>query len=400
VPGPAALEDAWRRDGGRLLAALSRRFRDIDLAEECLAEAAARAQGSWTQTPANPSGWLYRTALRLGIDRLRQRARRRVEAIDDLDLEAGSEPTQTPDDRLGLYFLCAHPALGEDSRIALMLRLVAGLPVETIARAFLAEPAAILQRITRAKAKIAAARLPFDPPPRSEWPERMQGLLSALSIIYDQGYADVGGGIEAEAFAREAATLAESLAELTGDAEALGLAALIRFCESRRPARVARDGAMIPLDEQDVKLWRVSDIATGAEHLARAAEALTPGPWQIQALIHAAHARRLNEGATPWGDIADLYDALLRLDPSPIVAVNRALARSQIFGPAPALAELDAPAAQAALKGWQPYHAARADLLRRADRREEAYAEYDRAIALAPGRAERRFLEGRRAAIF
>lgn len=399
MPGPAALEDAWRRDGGRLLAALSRRFRDIDLAEECLAEAAARAQGNWTQTPVNPSGWLYRTALRIGVDRLRQRARRRVEAIDDLDLEARSEPAQTPDDRLGLYFLCAHPSLGEDAQIALMLRLVAGLPVETIARAFLAEPATILQRITRAKAKIAAARLPFDPPPRTEWAERMQGLLSALSIIYDQGYADVGGGIEAEAFAREAATLAESLADLTDDAEARGLAALIRFCESRRPARLAQDGAMVPLDEQDATLWRVADITAGAEHLARAVEARTPGPWQVKALIHAAHARRLNEGATPWGDIADLYDALFRLDPSPVVAVNRALARSEIFGAASALAELEALAAQTALEGWQPYHAARADLLRRAARREEAHTEYERAIALAQGRAERRFLNARRASL-
>ncbi len=395
MPGPAPLEAAWRRDGGKLLAALARRFRDIDLAEECLAEAAARAQSAWVEAPANPSGWLYRTALRIGIDRLRTKTRRRMKNLDDLELEAETSAAETPDDRLGLYFLCCHPAIGQEAQIALMLRLVAGLSVERIARAFLAEPAAILQRITRAKAKIAAAGVPFDAPPPSEWPARMPSLLAALSIIYDQSYADISGGVEAEALAREAAMLAEALAALSDDAEAHGLAALIRFCESRRPARLDPAGAMAPLDEQDVGLWRAADIAAGAEHLARAAQRRAPGPWQIKAHIHAAHARRAETGASPWPEITQLYDALMRLDPSPVTALNRALAGAHLQGVEVALREVDALNTSGDLGAFLPYHAARADLLRRSNRREEAYTAYRRALDLGPGAAEALFLERR-----
>lgn len=400
MPGPTALEEAWRRDGGKVLAALARRFRDLDLAEECLAEAAARAQTAWNSAPGNPSGWLYQTALRIGIDQFRQRARRKTEPFGDLDLEAhAGDGAETPDDRLALYFLCCHPALGQEAQIALMLRLVAGLSVERIATAFLAEPAAILQRITRAKAKIAAAAMPFDPPPRTVWPERMPLLLSALSIIYDQSYADIGGGIETVALAREAAMLAETLATLTDDPEAHGFAALARFCESRRPARLDASGAMIPLDEQDPKLWRMTDIAEGGACLARAARGRSPGPWQTKALIHAAHARRRAEGATPWRDIVNLYDALMRMEPSPVVAINRASARAAIHGPVAALAEIEGLNADGGVEGWQPFHATRADLLRRAGRAAEASEEYRRAIRLATGTAEKRFLEKRAASL-
>lgn len=389
------LDAAWRRDGGRLIAALARRFRDIDLAEECLAEAAARAQAAWTEAPSNPSGWLYKTALRIGIDRLRSKARRPMSSLDGLEIDHMADDPETPDDRLSLYFLCCHPALSQDSQVALMLRLVTGLSVERIAKSFLAEPATILQRITRAKAKIVAAVVPFDAPPRTEWPGRMPSLLAALSIIYDQSYADVGGGVEAEALAREAATLAETLAALSDDAEAWGLAAVIRFCESRRPARIDAAGAMVPLDEQDVRLWRHGDIAMGAEQLSRAARRHAPGPWQIKALLHASHARRAETGQTPWSDIANLYDALMRLDPSPVVALNRALARAHLHGIDAALKEVDALNAEGALEAWLPFQAARADLLRRLKRREEACTAYRRALDLSPGLVEERFLRRR-----
>lgn len=393
------LDSTWRRDGGKLVAALARRFRDLDLAEDCLAEAAARAQAAWAPSPpANPSGWLYRTALRCGLDRLRAQGRRPVEDLDALDLEA-KNAAETPDERLALYFLCCHPAIGADTQVALILRLAAGLSAEEIARAFLADPVAIYQRLARGKARIAAAGIPFDPPVRAHWPDRMRAVLAALSIIYDQSYGDVAGGVEQEALAREAATLAEALARLTDDPEAHGLAATLCLCESRRPARLDADGAMIPLDEQDVAHWNVALIDAASRHLALAARRRRPGPWQVKALIHAAHARRLSEGETPWRDVAALCDTLARLDPSPVTLLQRALARSRVEGALVALAEIDALNAEGALDRWQSLHAARADLLRRLGRGEDARRAYDEAIARTKGDAERRFLSRRRDSI-
>ncbi|MBY0423432.1 MAG: hypothetical protein K2Q06_14085 [Parvularculaceae bacterium] len=378
------------------MAALVRRLRSIDLAEECLAEAALRAQAAWgAAPPADASGWLYVTALRCGVDRLRRATRFPQEDVDALDLEAAAPPAETPDDRLALYFLCAHPALSTDAQIALMLRLVAGLPVAEIARAFLADAPTILQRITRAKAKVAAAGLPFEAPPKAQWAERLPPLLSALSIVYDQSYVDVGGGVEPEALGREATLLAETVAALSDHPEAHGLAATIRFCESRRPARIDRDGAMIPLDQQDPKLWRRADIDAAAEHLRRAARRRAPGPFQVMALIHAAHARRIAGEPAPTEEIAHLYDALLRLEPSPVVALNAALARAAAGASDDALVAVERLAEAHDLDDWQPYHAAHADLLRRAGRRAESQAAYARAIALAKGRAERLYLEAR-----
>lgn len=399
MPGPSRLEDAWRRDGGRLVAALARRFRDLDLAEECLAEAAARAQAHWTQPPDNPSGWLYRAALRIGIDRLRAKARRPAAEIEALADEVAAATPETPDDRLALYFLCCHPAIGADAQIALMLRLLAGLSVEDIARAFLAEPAAILQRITRAKKKLAAAKAPFDPPAPQNWPERLPRVLTALSIIYERSYADIGGGVEPEALAREAMALSQSLAELTDDPEAHGLAATIRFCESRRPARLDEDGAMTPLDRQNASLWRMADIEAAATHLEAAARGKAPGPWQIKALIHAAHARRKRDGVVPWQDIVALYAMLLRVEPTPVVALNAAVARAGAGDVASALGEIEALAAAHGLDGWQPVHAARAELLARLGRNAEAGEAFARAALMTPGRSERLYLEARARAL-
>lgn len=378
------------------MAALVSRLRNIDLAEDCLAEAAARAQTAWSAgAPADPSGWLYVTALRAGVDRLRRATRFREEDVAALDIEAATESPETPDDRLSLYFLCAHPALSVEAQTALMLRLVAGLPVAEIARAFLADAPTILQRITRAKAKIAGAGLTFDAPPKAQWAERLPPLLSTLSILYDQSYVDIGGGVEPEALAREAVQLAEAVAALTDHPEAHGLAATFRFCESRRPARIDAAGAMIPLDEQDVALWRRDEIDAGAEHLRRAARRRAPGPFQVMALIHAAHARRIAGVPTPTAEIVHLYGALFRLEPSPVVALNAALAVAASGAVEVGLYAVERLAADRAVADWQPYHAAYADLLRRAGRTGEARTAYARAIALAKGRAERLYLEKR-----
>ena len=398
-----ALARAWRRDGSRVLAVLARRLGDLDLAEDALAEALGLAADRWRETtPDEPAAWLYRVAYNKALDRLRQRARQLPLTEGMMVAEPNlTSPTLTMSDaELGLYFLCAHPGLSSDSQAMLMLRLCAGLPVDRIAAAFMVDTEAVTRRLTRAKTKIKTAKLPFETPPPSAWAERLPPVLATIEIIYDQHYADVGGGTEAAALAREAEDMATALVEKLGDRpEVIGLLALIQFTESRRGARLDKDGAMVPLSEQETDLWDRSRIARGAALLERAAAMKSPGPFQIRAMIHGLHTRRLEDGATPWADILELYTALHALTPSPEIRVNRAVALAEVEGPDAALLEVDAVLNDTPkLSSWQPLHATRAALLSRLGRREEAKSAFRRAIETCNGSAERRYLI-RRAAL-
>lgn len=398
-----ALAQAWRRDGSRVLAVLARRLGDLDLAEDALAEALGLAADRWRQmVPEQPAAWLYRVAYNRALDQLRLRARQLplTEGVMVAESDFKSPSSAMSDAELGLYFLCAHPSLSADSQAMLMLRLCAGLSAERIAAAFVVDAEAVTRRLTRAKAKIKAAKLPFETPPPSAWPERLPPVLATIEIIYDQHYADIGGGTEAEALAREAENMASALADKLGDRpEVLGLLALLQFTESRRAARIDKDGAMVPLSEQNTDLWDQARIRRGAALLERAAAMRSPGPYQIRAMIHGLHNRRLEDGTIAWGDILDLYDALYVLSPTPQLRINRAVALAEVDGLEAALLEVDAALADAPkLANWQPLHAARAAFLARLGHHEQARSAFQQAIETSRGSAERRYLI-RRAAL-
>jgi RNA polymerase sigma-70 factor (ECF subfamily) len=311
---------------------------------------------------------------------------------------AADEPI--PDERLKLIFVCCHPAIAADVRAALTLKVVCGLSTERLARAFLVAEPAMLQRITRAKRKIAAAGVPFEVPGPSAWPERLDAVLATLEIAYAQAYEDAALAGEAAGFAPEVLRLSGLLAELMPEEpEALALAALVRFAEARRPARMDDSGAMVPPDAQDMGLWRHDLIDEGGRLLDRAAEFRRSGPYQLMAAIHAVHAARRESGVTAWADIVALYDAVLFVRPSPVAAVNRAVALGEAEGPEAGLAALGEIPEAARLAGWLPYQAARAALLAAAARDAEAADAFRAALALAPAPAERLFLERRLAAL-
>jgi RNA polymerase sigma-70 factor (ECF subfamily) len=390
----------------RVVAALAGRFRDLDLAEDAFGEAAAAALVAWpNQAPRDPAAWLWRAAMRRAIDAKRRAAVRERAAPDppapeptpEEALMAADQPI--PDERLKLIFVCCHPALAPDSRAALTLKVVCGLSTERLARAFLVGEPAMLQRITRAKAKIAGAGVPFAVPTREAWPERLEAVLATLEIAYAQAYEDAALAGDAAGFAPEVLRLSGLLAELMADEpEALGLAALVRFAEARRPARLDGAGAMVPPAEQDMGLWRRELIEEGAALMDRAAALGRSGPRQILAAIHAAHLSRMETGATPWADIAALYDVLAALRPTPVTAVNRAVAIGEAHGPAAGLAAL-AGVDGARLEGWLPWHAARAGLYAAAGRPAEAAEALRAALALKPAPAERLYLQRRLAAL-
>jgi RNA polymerase sigma-70 factor (ECF subfamily) len=300
-----------------------------------------------------------------------------------------------PDERLRLIFVCCHPAIAPDSRAALTLKVVCGLSTERLARAFLMAEPAMLQRITRAKAKIAAAGVPFEVPGPAAWPERLEAVLATLEIAYAQAYEDAALAGDAAGFAPDVLRLSGILAELTPDEpEALGLAALVRFAEARRPARLDDMGAMVPPEDQDIRLWRRDLIAEGALLMRRAADLGRSGPRQILASIHAAHLVRMETGETPWADIAAFYDDLMELRPTPVTAVNRAVALGEAYGAEAglsALGEID----PVRLGSWLPWHAARAGLFAGAGRHPEACEALRIALALRPPPAERLYLERR-----
>lgn len=384
----------------RVVAALAARFRDIDLAEDAFSDAGLTALAVWhADPPRDPAAWLWRVALRKALD-ARRRAATRTRALHD-DPEPRPSPEDLamladepiPDERLRLIFVCCHPALAPEARAALSLKVVCGLSTERLARAFLVGESAMLQRITRAKAKIAGAGVPFEVPARAAWPERLGAVLTTLEIAYAQAYEDAALAGETADFAAEVRRLSGLLAELIpDDPEVSALAALVRFAEARRPARLDDGGAMVPISEQDVSLWKAGMIAEGAALLDRAAELKKTGPYQILAAIHAAHLSRRDSGETPWSAIAGLYDALMLLRPGPVTAVNRAVAVGEAFGAAAGLDALAAIETDRRLEDWLPWQAARAGLCERAGYVVGARNALDAALGLDPPPAERLFL--------
>lgn len=384
----------------RVVAALAHRMRDLDLAEDSFAEAAAAAVVAWRQDPPqDPAAWLWRVALRRAIDAVRRTAVR-VRALPDAPappptpeelLMAAEEPV--PDERLKLIFVCCHPALAPDVRAALTLKVVCGLSTPRLARAFFVAEPAMLQRITRAKKKIAAAGVPFETPSRAAWPERLEAVLVTLEIAYAQAYEDAALAGEGSGFAHEVLRLSGVLVELMPDEpEVLGFAAMVRFAEARRPARLDDTGAMTPVSEQDAAQWSRPLIAQGAALLDRAATFGRSGPRQILAAIHATHCARVETGRTDWSSILALYDALWTVRPHAVTAVNRAVAVAQVSGAAAGLAALDR---IDGVSGWLPYQAARAALADRAGLPDAARDAYAAALALDPAPAERLYLERR-----
>jgi RNA polymerase sigma-70 factor (ECF subfamily) len=402
------LGDAVREAGDRIRAALAMRFRDLDMAEEAFAFASLKAVETWTRNgpPRDPAAWLYAVGRRRAFD-LGRRAKVRNEAVHDAPepepdpesiLMAAFEPI--PDERLRLIFVCCHPALAPEARIALTLRTLCGLSVERIARAWLVTEVAMLQRLTRAKRKIRDAGIRFEIPGPDTWGERLEAVLATLEIAYAQAYEDAAGAGDAADLAAETLRLTGLLCELAPDEpEVLGLAALIRLTEARRPARLDETGAMTPLSEQDVSLWDRRLIAEAMGLLRRAAELGRSGPYQLMAAIHAVHATRLETGFTAWPNVVALYDALLTVRPSPIAAVNRAVALAEAQGPDAGLAALAAVEGPERLAAWLPYQAARAGLFAKAGRNAEAAEALRAALALQPAPAERLFLERRLAGL-
>jgi RNA polymerase sigma-70 factor (ECF subfamily) len=388
-----------RAEWARVVAALARRFGDLDIAEEMAAEAFATAVERWPAdgVPPNPGAWLTITAQRKAIDRLRREARREEKHKEALVLSDPPEPLGAiDDDRLRLVFTCCHPALAMESRVALTLRMVGGLTVPEIASAFLAQEAAIGRRITRAKVKIKAAKVPYRVPSREDLPTRVSGVLSVLYLIFNEGYLASNpekGAIRSDLTA-EAIRLTRLVRELMPEnGEVAGLLALMILTEARRAARVSASGDLVPLDEQDRGAWDRELIAEGhALVRARLASGQAPGRYQILAAINAVHTDARDIRDTDWSQVVALYDQLVRLDRSPIARLNRAIAVAELDGPEVALAQVDG----LPLEGYHLYHATRADLLRRLGQSAESRAAYDRAIELAGNAAETAYLIRRR----
>ncbi|GLY83261.1 RNA polymerase subunit sigma-24 [Actinoallomurus iriomotensis] len=386
-----------------MVAALTRRFGDLGIAEEAAAEAFATAVERWPVdgVPPNPGGWLTTTASRKAIDRIRRENKR-----DDKHKEAQMVYDNVPpepigaidDDRLRLIFICCHPALAMQTRVALTLRMVGGLTVPEIARAYLVAETAMERRITRAKAKIKAARIPYRMPSAEDLPARVSGVLAVLFLVFNEGYLATGPGTDPlrHDLTTEAIRLTRLIRTLMpGDGEVAGLLALMLLIEARRPARVSAGGELVPLTEQDRGAWDATLIAEGHRLVReRLAAGVAPGRYQILAAINAVHTSARDIRDTDWSQVLALYDQLVRLDPSPIIALNRAIAVAEIDGPDVALATVDRLAE--ALTGYHAYHATRAELLRRLHRGPEARAAYDKAIELAGNTAETAYLTRRR----
>ncbi|WP_136707020.1 DUF6596 domain-containing protein [Agromyces sp. H66] len=399
----AAITRAHREEWARVVASLTRRFGDLDVAEEAAAEAFAVAVERWPAdgVPANPGGWLTTTANRKAIDRIR-RERRRHDKHREARILYDDDPPEPlgaiDDDRLRLIFTCCHPALAMEARVALTLRMVGGLTVPEIARAFLVQESTMGRRITRAKAKIAAARIPYRVPSAEELPSRVSGVLAVLYLVFNEGYLATGPETDPvrDDLTAEAIRLARLIrALLPEDGEVAGLLALMLLTEARRTARVSAGGELVSLDEQDRGAWDAALIAEGHQLVRdRLATGVAPGRYQILAAINAVHTSARDIRDTDWAQVVALYDQLVRLDPSPIVALNRAIAVAEIDGPEVALADVDR--LEGELSGYHAYHATRADLLRRLGRSREARAAYDRAIELAGNVGETAYLTRRR----
>ena len=396
--GAAAVERVFREEYGRLIASLVRRFGDIDLAEDAAGEALLVALERWPASgvPPNPGGWLTTTAANRAIDRIRrekQRDAKQQAALMQHD-DTPHEPVGVvEDDRLRLLFTCCHPALAPEARIALTLRLLGGLTVAEIAAAFLVPETTMAQRITRAKKKISAAKVPYRVPEADDLPARLGGVLAVLFLVFNEGYlASSEGEPIRDELTAEAIRLTRILRSLLpSEPEVTGLLALMILTEARRRARV-RDGQLVPLGEQDRADWDRALITEG-HHLVRECLAIDrPGRYQLLAAINAVHTDARTASATDWSQVVALYDRMVRLDPSPIVALNRAVAVAELDGPEVGLALVD----RLPLAGYHAWHATRADLLRRIGRGAEARAEYDAAIAATENSAERGYLSRKR----
>jgi RNA polymerase sigma-70 factor (ECF subfamily) len=404
----ATLARVAREGRGRAVAILSRRLGDIDRAEDALQDALAAAAERWPRDglPANPEAWILTTARNRAIDRIRrertraasERARARVtpdveEALDEID---GDAPV--PDERLGLIFACCHPALAPEARVPLTLRLVAGMEQPEVARALLLPEATVAQRLVRAKRKIRDAGIPIAEPSAERLPERLDGVLTVVYLIYTEGHTATGGdGLRRDDVAAEAIRLGGVLHALMPDeAEVAGLLALMTLHHARRAARTDDRGGLVLLADQDRGRWDRDAIASGCALVERALRMARPaGPYALQAAIAAVHAEAPSASATDWAQIVLLYDALLRRRPSPVVALNRAVAVAEVEGAPAGLDAVDAVGRGGQLDRYAPLHAARADLLRRMGREDESRAAYARAAALTANPAERAFLAAR-----
>jgi RNA polymerase sigma-70 factor (ECF subfamily) len=398
-----AVTQAHHQEWARVVASLSRRFGDLDIAEEAAAEAFATAVERWPAdgVPPNPGAWLTTTANRKAIDRIRRENKRdgkHQEALLVYDDDPPEPPGAIHDQRLRLIFTCCHPALALQTRVALTLRMVAGLTVPEIARAFLVQEAAMEQRITRAKAKIKAARIPYRVPSAADLPARVSGVLAVLFLVFNEGYLATGAGTDPvrHDLTAEAIRLTRLIrALLPDDGEVAGLLALMLLTEARRATRVSAGGELVTLDEQDRGAWDTALIAEGHRLVReRLAARVAPGRYQILAAISAVHTSARDIRDTDWSQIVALYDQLVRLDPSPVIALNRAIAIAELDGPDVALAAVGR--LEAKLAGYHAYHAVRADLLRRLSRGQESRAAYDQAIELAGNTAETAALTRRR----
>jgi RNA polymerase sigma-70 factor (ECF subfamily) len=400
----ATAEAIYRAESRRVFATLVRLLGDFDLAEESLHDAFRAALEQWPRdgVPANPRAWLVSAGRFKAIDGIRRRAR--FDSIEDVseqvdalaDDASPAEDEGIEDDRLRLIFTCCHPALSPDAQVALTLREVCGLTTEEIAQAFLSAAPTLAQRIVRAKAKIRDARIPYRVPTPTELPERLDSVLRVVYLVFNEGYsASSGESLTRLDLSGEAIRLGRLLVDLLPEPEAIGLLALMLLHESRRAARTSADGELILLDNQDRSLWNREQIREGVALVERALASKRFGPYALQAAIAAVHAEAPSADATDWSQIVGLYDVLLRIDPSPVIELNRAVAVALRDGPAEGLVLIDAILARGDLRDYRLAHAARADLCRRLGDAAQAQSSYERALALTRQEPERRFLERR-----
>ncbi|MBZ0114383.1 MAG: RNA polymerase sigma factor [Thermoanaerobaculia bacterium] len=400
----AAVEAIYRADSRRVLATLIRLLGDFDLAEEALHDAFRAALEQWPSDgkPRNPVSWLVSTGRFKAIDRLRRRARYdlsdnfdhlRADEIEGAEIWEGND---LEDDRLRLIFTCCHPALSPDAQIALTLREMCGLTTEEIAAAFLSKPSALAQRIVRAKGKIRDARIPYRVPEGAELPDRLHAVLRVIYLVFNEGYsASSGSSITRGDLSAEAIRLGRLLAELLPDGESIGLLALMLLQDSRREARTSEEGEVVLLEDQDRTRWDRAQIDEGLILTERALRTGRIGSYALQAAIAAVHAEAANPEGTDWAQIVALYDVLLRLEPSPVVELNRAVAVAMRDGTEAGLRLVDDLVKREVLAEYPLLHAARAEFYRRMGQRAEARRSYERALSLSPAEPQRRFLSRR-----
>ena len=400
------VDAVYRSESRRVLATLIRLLGDFDLAEEALHDAFASAMEQWPRDglPSNPRAWLVSAGRFKAIDAMRRRARFDAslgELAERLNADRSDNATERDDegiedDRLRLIFTCCHPALPSEARMALTLREVCGLTTEEIARAFLSAPTTVAQRIVRAKAKIKSAKIPYQVPSRADLPDRLDTVLHVIYLVFNEGYsASSGESLTRADLSGEAIRLGRLLVELLPEPEVVGLLALMLLQESRRVARASATGELILLEDQDRSLWNRDQITEGLALVRRALSSQPVGPYTLQAAIAAVHAEAPSAAATDWGQIVELYGLLARVEPSPVIDLNRAVAVAMRDGPLAGLALIEALLARGDLEDYHLVHAARADLCRRLGRTTEAQVSYERALGLTQQEPERRFLRRR-----